>query len=274
MGTNFTDLVDADTITPGTLNDVLDELDAAIEAIKDGQTFTGNIVLDDGSGDSPAIQFVGGSNDDTAQIFLDDDATGGDSDLVAKLVDAAGDSKFVIQDNAGVEQAAVDSDGKLTLNKIGAVTLDGVVTARSSPAFVVPENGQLNNLIVVPNAAVSNTTPVNGTSGTYDVDAQTVYSVPAGVNAVILMALLRDSGSAGAAANSLYIQLYKKGETNSTKKSAGLIYISSGTTNDTYTCCLAMVPVDADGNFTVAWASSGAGTLDVVLYLVGYTIAA
>jgi len=70
-----------------------------------------DIILDDGSGDSPAVRFVGGSHNDEARIFLVDDGTAGDSDLAVRLCDAAGDSRFIIQTNAGAEIAHVDSLG-------------------------------------------------------------------------------------------------------------------------------------------------------------------
>lgn len=77
-----------------------------------------NLLFDDGSGDSPVLQFIGGSNDDTISVFLDDDATAGDSDIVIKLCDASGDSKVLIRDSGDNDVFSIDSDGKLiALNK-------------------------------------------------------------------------------------------------------------------------------------------------------------
>jgi hypothetical protein len=45
-------------------------------------TWTGAHTFDDGTGDSPALNFVGGTNNDTAKVYLADDATATDSDLI------------------------------------------------------------------------------------------------------------------------------------------------------------------------------------------------
>jgi len=73
------------------------------------------VSFDDGSGDSPALQFIGGSNNDTAMIFLDNDATITDSDLVIKLCDTSAHSKLIIQDSGGAGVAAFSSDGWLAI---------------------------------------------------------------------------------------------------------------------------------------------------------------
>lgn len=76
-----------------------------------------NLILDDGAGDSPQIQLVGGSNDDTALIYLDDDGVGGDSDLVIQLVDAAGDGELLINDSGGNTVIRFDSNGGAVFNE-------------------------------------------------------------------------------------------------------------------------------------------------------------
>lgn len=76
-------------------------------------TWTGNHAWDDGAGDSPSVNFVGGSNNDTALIFLDDDAVATDSDLVIRLCDAAGDSHLIIQDSAPANVLEIDSNGNV-----------------------------------------------------------------------------------------------------------------------------------------------------------------
>ena len=78
-------------------------------------TFGADIILDDGAGDSPNIRWVGGSNDDTAYMFLDDDAVAGDSDLVIKLVDAAGDSVLKVLDSGDATIFSLDSNGNIVL---------------------------------------------------------------------------------------------------------------------------------------------------------------
>jgi hypothetical protein len=79
-------------------------------------THSVNVVLDDGSGDSPMLQLVGGTNDDTVSLFLDDDAVSGQSDLVIRLADAAGQSQAIIQDSGSSPVAAIDSNGNFTLD--------------------------------------------------------------------------------------------------------------------------------------------------------------
>lgn len=65
---------------------------------------SGDLVLDDGSGNSPSIKLVGGSNDDAAYIYLNDDAVAGRSDLIFKTPGNTGYSGFVIynSDNAAI----------------------------------------------------------------------------------------------------------------------------------------------------------------------------
>jgi len=93
-----------------------DESPQAVDCDADGNTTVlVGLILDDGDGDSPKLQFIGGSNDDTIELFLDDDATATDSDLVLKLADAAGDSKFSVIDSGDSEIFHVNSDGMLHL---------------------------------------------------------------------------------------------------------------------------------------------------------------
>jgi hypothetical protein len=82
---------------------------------------TGDILLDDGSGDSPAVQFIGGTNNDTIKIFLDDDAgVAGGSDLNVQLADAAGASNFEIWDSTPASVLAIDSDGNIEFRNSGS----------------------------------------------------------------------------------------------------------------------------------------------------------
>lgn len=88
----------------------------AVDCDADGNaTVLVELRLDDGTGDSPKLRFVGGSNDDAIELYLDDDATATDSDLVLKLADAAGDSKFSVIDSGDSEIFHVNSDGMLHL---------------------------------------------------------------------------------------------------------------------------------------------------------------
>jgi len=88
-----------------------------------------NIVLDDGSGDSPQIQFVGGSNDDTVTIFLDDDAGGaGESDLVIQLAGAGlASASCIFKESGGANLWTIISNGLHSVN--GYLRIDGGLTA-------------------------------------------------------------------------------------------------------------------------------------------------
>lgn len=86
-------------------------------------TIANSIKFDDGAGDSPSISFVGGSNNDTAWIYLDDDAAAGKSDLIIKLCDAAGFSQIKILDSASATMAYLNSDGHLNVT---AITTDDI----------------------------------------------------------------------------------------------------------------------------------------------------
>ena len=102
-------------------------IDPATKAVE----LTGDLTLDDGTGDSPAIHFVGGSNDDTATLFLEDDAAAGKSDLVVKLADAAGDSQLIVRDSADADVVIVDSNGNVG---IGTLVPNGQLEVASNSA--------------------------------------------------------------------------------------------------------------------------------------------
>jgi hypothetical protein len=79
-------------------------------------THSANLILDDGAGDSPQLQFVGGSNNDTVYFYLDDDAGAGNSDLRMVLAEAAGASRFYIADSELSDVFQVYSDGTVIAN--------------------------------------------------------------------------------------------------------------------------------------------------------------
>jgi len=87
-------------------------------------TSTVNVVLDDGAGDSPQLQFVGGSNDDTAIFYLADDAVAGNSSVGWKLCDQQ-DSYLFTQDSTGADLFTVYASGKIQVWK-GPLWLGGV----------------------------------------------------------------------------------------------------------------------------------------------------
>jgi hypothetical protein len=102
-------------------------LDESITPTWTGATHT----FDDGSGDSPAIQMVGGSNNDTAKIYLADDITATDSDLVIQLCDAGGDSVLAIHDSLPAAVLELDSNGNIEMQNDGAWIGRGAASART-----------------------------------------------------------------------------------------------------------------------------------------------
>jgi cytoskeletal protein CcmA (bactofilin family) len=70
--------------------------------------------------DSPALILSNGT--DRAYLFMASDATLGDSDVYLKLVDAVGDSKFVIADSSNSEVFSVTSGGITTFSSNIAVS--------------------------------------------------------------------------------------------------------------------------------------------------------
>lgn len=65
-----------------------------------GLLLEGDLVLDDGVGNSPQLLFVGGSNDDTFWIFLENNAAAAESDLIIKMPGGVTNNSNVIFRNA------------------------------------------------------------------------------------------------------------------------------------------------------------------------------
>lgn len=80
-------------------------------------THAQDVILDDGVLNSPLLRFVGGSNDDEAFIYLDDDIILNASDLVISLVDNLGDSMLKINDSGGNTVITFDSNGGAVFNE-------------------------------------------------------------------------------------------------------------------------------------------------------------
>jgi hypothetical protein len=72
-------------------------------------TYTEDLTLDDGSGDSPKLIFKTGS-DDELRLWLDDEGSG-DSDGRISLCDTDGESRMIVRDSNGIQRFWVDSDG-------------------------------------------------------------------------------------------------------------------------------------------------------------------
>lgn len=85
-------------------------------------TGTQDLVLDDGVGDSPALLWRGGSNNDEIQMFLNDDAVATHSDVVLNLADNDGDSEFRVTDFNSNIKFQLTSEGDFTQTVENAVT--------------------------------------------------------------------------------------------------------------------------------------------------------
>lgn len=102
-----------------------------------GDTMTGALALDDGAGDSPALSFVGGSNDDTVNIQLIDDAVAGDSDLAITLAATDDDSRLLVRDSSPATVAYIDADGNADFN--GHVAIGPTASVATTQALTVLE---------------------------------------------------------------------------------------------------------------------------------------
>ncbi len=82
-------------------------------------THAQDVILDDGVLNSPLLRFVGGSNDDEAFLYLQNDIILNASDLVISLVDNLGDSLLIINDSGGNAVITFDSNGGAIFNENG-----------------------------------------------------------------------------------------------------------------------------------------------------------
>jgi hypothetical protein len=80
---------------------------------------------------------VGGSNDDTISLFLEDSATGGNSDFVVLLCAADTDSKFKIMDSGSNTMTYIDADGNI--DTVGKVAIGDSATISTCHALTVGE---------------------------------------------------------------------------------------------------------------------------------------
>ncbi len=113
------------------------------------------LILDDGSGDSPKIQFITGTNDDTVSLFLQEQAGAGHSDLIVQLADNAGESTFSISDSDGVAQANIDSNGYMlvyglsvrdqNISNVGDIALDSITADDLAGPIVINDDIQMQD---------------------------------------------------------------------------------------------------------------------------------
>lgn len=161
-------------------------LDQGIEPTWTGShVFANTVYLDDGSGDSPHLSFVGETNDEI-EIFLADAELAGDSDLAIKLADKAGDSALNVADSDGITVWNVNSDGDMDVGRYSAlgnaasistsdtVTIDGFVSAVSGTFRGIYAIQQCDSaaayetvFIGAHGLARANTSPAQSSSGYY-----------------------------------------------------------------------------------------------------------
>lgn len=98
------------------------------------------------------------------------------------------------------------------------------------------------------------------------IDLSAVFGVPAGVQAVLVRIAARDSASAATA------NLVALLSPNNTAGSMAVGARPSGRTNDYYDEAQSICPCDANGDVYYQIAASGAGTMDVVIEILGYLL--
>ena len=116
------------------------------------------------------------------------------------------------------------------------------------------------------------TTPLTSTSWDGDsfsttaktkIDLSTVFGAPAGIKAVLVRLVARDSGSSTG-----YCQLGLS--PNSTANSVAVQCYLQGVANDVYVSANGIVPCDANGDVYYQIVASGSGTLDAIIEIWGY----
>lgn len=102
------------------------------------------------------------------------------------------------------------------------------------------------------------------TTATTKIDLSAVFGVPAGVRAILVRVVIRDSGSAGAASE----LLFGLGPNNGIGLT-GYVRVD-GAGNDLYRESTMVIPCNTDGDVYYAVTASGAATMDVIIRIWGY----
>jgi hypothetical protein len=117
------------------------------------------------------------------------------------------------------------------------------------------------------------TTPLTSTSWDGDsrsttaktlIDLSAVFGVPAGVKAVLVQLICKDSGSA--ASNDIYFGVSPNGSSGSVT----VISVGRGLPNDTLTYSQGICPCDSNGDIYYQIVASGSNTMDCYLRIWGY----
>jgi hypothetical protein len=96
------------------------------------------------------------------------------------------------------------------------------------------------------------------------IDLSSVFSVPAGVRAVLVQLLARDSGSA--ASTKIFFGI----SPNNTDASCPVMAVGRGLPNDTLVYVSGVCPCDANGDIYYQIVASGSGTMDCWIRIWGY----
>lgn len=96
------------------------------------------------------------------------------------------------------------------------------------------------------------------------IDLSSVFSVPAGVRAVLVQLLARDSGSA--ASTTIFFGI----SPNNTDASNPVMAVGRGLPNDTLVYVSGVCPCDANGDIYYQIVASGSGTMDCWIRIWGY----
>jgi hypothetical protein len=96
------------------------------------------------------------------------------------------------------------------------------------------------------------------------IDLSSVFSVPAGVRAVLVQLLARDSGSA--ASTTIFFGI----SPNNTDASCPVMAVGRGLPNDTLVYVSGVCPCDANGDIYYQIVASGSGTMDCWIRIWGY----
>ena len=160
------------------------------------------------------------------------------------------------------------ADKRITdLDELTAVASDDYLEIVDTSTSTSKKISQANLI----NAPVFLTTPLTSTAWDGDafsntsktkIDLSSVFSVPAGVKAVLVKVALRDSASASGL---YYIQL--SGVSSGTNYS---LTLESPPINDRFGYGQGIVPCDANGDIYYNIVASGSGTMDIYLEIWGY----
>jgi hypothetical protein len=174
---------------------------------------------------------------------------------LAELVHASATDKILGRSAAGAgdwEEIACTAAGRALLDDANAAAQ--LTTLGASPAFTY---------LTAPLTSTSWDGDAYSTTAKTVIDLSAVFSVPAGVKAVLVELQAKDSASSTTACN---FRL----SPNATATDGPLIANVRGRPDDIYEIVNGLVPCDASGDIYYQAVATGASTLDVVIRIWGY----